>query len=167
MTFPKSLLRLWLLYAAPRYFHAMFSWCDNDFALCHLFAPSCCKEVYCKFDSVFFFTKSSYQKPSLLIILDLPFPCASSFLPSAMSVEIICIRSFCQSHWHNSTQHRWSPKNLTQLNSKHPTIKFELELPDNSGVLPILATQIQIDTEGHITCKLFTKKASKHLFLHY
>ena len=58
-------------------------------------------------------------------------------------------------------------KILTYLNSQHPTIKFELELPDDSGFLPILDTQIRIETDGHITHKLFTKKASKHLFLHY
>ena len=33
-------------------------------------------------------------------------------------------------------------KILTHLNSKHPTIKFELERLDDSGFLPILDTQI-------------------------
>ena len=56
---------------------------------------------------------------------------------------------------------------LAYLNSKHPTIKFELELPDTDGYLPILDIQLKIDEHGNILHKLFTKKASKNITLHY
>jgi len=56
---------------------------------------------------------------------------------------------------------------LNYINSKHPTLKFELELPGNDGYLPILDIQITIDETGNIHYKLFTKKASKQITLHY
>ena len=39
---------------------------------------------------------------------------------------------------------------LEYLNSKHPTIKFEMELPsEDDGFLPILDMAVQIDETGH------------------
>ena len=56
---------------------------------------------------------------------------------------------------------------LTYLNSKHPTIKFELELPSDDDYLPILDVQIKLDTDGNLHHRLYTKPASKQLTLHY
>ena len=56
---------------------------------------------------------------------------------------------------------------LTHLNNQHPTIKFELELPDRDGYLPILETKINIDDHGKIQYKFFTKVASKGITLNY
>ena len=56
---------------------------------------------------------------------------------------------------------------LTYLNSKHPTIMFELELPNNDDYLPILDVQIKLDTDGNLHHRLYTKPASKQLTLHY
>ena len=56
---------------------------------------------------------------------------------------------------------------LTYLNSKHPTIKFELELPSDDHYLPILDVQIKLDTDGNLHHRLYTKPASKQLTLHY
>ena len=53
------------------------------------------------------------------------------------------------------------------LNSKHPTIKFQLKLPDTDAYLPILDIQLKIDEYSNILHKLFTKKASKNITLHY
>ena len=47
------------------------------------------------------------------------------------------------------------------LNSKHPTIQFETELPDNKGFLPILDIKIQINENGEMEHKLFAKAANK------
>ena len=46
---------------------------------------------------------------------------------------------------------------LTHLKNQHPTIKFELELPDRDGYLPILETKINIDDHGKIQCKFSQK----------
>ena len=56
---------------------------------------------------------------------------------------------------------------LTDLNSKHPTIRFELELPATDGFLPILDIKVQIEKEGHVERKQFTKSANKGLSLHF
>ena len=56
---------------------------------------------------------------------------------------------------------------LTYLNSKHPTIKFELELPSDDDYLPILDVQIKLDTDGNLHHRLYMKPASKQLTLHY
>ena len=56
---------------------------------------------------------------------------------------------------------------LTYLNSKHPTIKFELELPNDDGYLPIFDIQIKLDTDGNLHHRLYTKPASKQVTLHY
>ena len=56
---------------------------------------------------------------------------------------------------------------LTYLNSKHPTIKFELELPSDDDYLPILDVQTKLDTDGNLHHRLYTKPASKQLTLHY
>ena len=37
---------------------------------------------------------------------------------------------------------------LRYLNEQHPTIKFEFELPDESGFLPILDVKIMINEDG-------------------
>ena len=37
---------------------------------------------------------------------------------------------------------------LRYLNKQHPTIKFQLELPDESGFLPILDIKIMINKDG-------------------
>ena len=56
---------------------------------------------------------------------------------------------------------------LCYLNSKHKTIQFEMEVPDVDGFLPILDVQIRINADGRIERKLFTKKASKRIILHF
>lgn len=55
---------------------------------------------------------------------------------------------------------------LQHLNQKHPTIKFELELPDAEGYLPILDLKLKIQQDGTIIHKLYTKKANKGITLH-
>ena len=39
---------------------------------------------------------------------------------------------------------------LQHMNSKHNTIRFEIELPDNDGFLPILDTRMKINQNGTI-----------------
>ena len=39
-------------------------------------------------------------------------------------------------------------KMLNYLNSKHPTIQFEMELPDTEGFLPILDIKMKIGVDG-------------------
>ena len=56
---------------------------------------------------------------------------------------------------------------LTYLNEQHPTIKFEMELPDNNGYLPILDIKLNIDQDGNIHHKLYTKPASKGITLNF
>ena len=56
---------------------------------------------------------------------------------------------------------------LDYLNSKHPTIKFEMELPSEEGFLPLLDMAVRIDETGHFQRKLFTKKASKGIVLNF
>ena len=56
---------------------------------------------------------------------------------------------------------------LTYLNEQHPTIKFEMELPDNNGYLPILHIKLSIDQDGNIHHNLFTKPASKGITLNF
>ena len=56
---------------------------------------------------------------------------------------------------------------LEFLNSKHPTIKFEMELPSEEGFLPLLDMAVRIDETGHFHRKLFTKKASKGIVLNF
>ena len=53
------------------------------------------------------------------------------------------------------------------LNEQHPTIKFEMELPDNNGYLPILDIKLNIDQDGNIHHKLYTKPASKGITLNF
>ena len=55
---------------------------------------------------------------------------------------------------------------LRYLNEQHPTIKFELELPDESGFLPILDIKITINKDGSTPKKLCIKKANKGITLH-
>ena len=55
---------------------------------------------------------------------------------------------------------------LEYLNIKHPTIKFETELPsEDDGFLPILDMAVQIDETGHFQRRLFTKAANKGILL--
>ena len=57
---------------------------------------------------------------------------------------------------------------LEYLNSKHPTIKFEMELPsEDDGFLPILDMAVQIDEKGHFQRRLFTKAANKGIVLNF
>ena len=56
---------------------------------------------------------------------------------------------------------------LTYLNSKHTSIKFELELPSDDGYLPILDTAIKINQDGSLSYRLYTKPASKQITLHH
>ena len=55
---------------------------------------------------------------------------------------------------------------LRYLNEQYPTIKFELELPDESGFLPILDIKIKINKDGLTQNKLYVKKANKGITLH-
>ena len=50
---------------------------------------------------------------------------------------------------------------LNYLNKKHSTIKFEMDLPNNDGYLPILDIQLKINPDGTIQYKPFTKKPVK------
>ena len=56
---------------------------------------------------------------------------------------------------------------LEYLNSRHPTIKFEMELPSEEGFLPLLDIAVQIDETGKFQRKLFTKKANKGIVLNF
>ena len=56
---------------------------------------------------------------------------------------------------------------LKYLNKKHPTIQFELEIPDDNKFLPILDIKIKIQQDGSIERKPFTKKANKGITLHF
>ena len=58
-------------------------------------------------------------------------------------------------------------KMLNYLNSKHPTIQFEMELPDTEGFLPILDIKMKIGDDGRVERKLFCKAANKGLTLNY
>ena len=52
-------------------------------------------------------------------------------------------------------------KILPYLNEQHPTIKFEMEVPDDNGYLAILDIKLNIDQDGNIDHTLYTKPASK------
>ena len=54
---------------------------------------------------------------------------------------------------------------LEYLNSRHPTIMFEMELPSKEGFLPLLDSAVQIDETGNFRRKLFPKKANKGIVL--
>ena len=56
---------------------------------------------------------------------------------------------------------------LEYLNSKRPTIKFEIELPSEAGFLPLLDMAVRIDETGHFQRKLFTKKVNKGIVLNF
>ncbi len=56
---------------------------------------------------------------------------------------------------------------LTYLNKQHPTIKFDMELPDTNGFLPILDIKLKLNDDGTIQYKLYTKPASKGITLHF
>ena len=50
---------------------------------------------------------------------------------------------------------------LTDMNSKHPTIAFELETPNEDKFLPILDLMIRVNNDGEVERKLNCKPASK------
>ena len=56
---------------------------------------------------------------------------------------------------------------LHMMNSKHPTLRFELEAPDAAGFLPILDLKIKINVDGSMERKLYTKPANKGITLNY
>lgn len=56
---------------------------------------------------------------------------------------------------------------LTYLNKQHPTIKFEMDLPDTDGYLPILDVKMHINQHGKPLYKLYSKPAAKGITLNY
>ena len=68
--------------------------------------------------------------------------------------------SWCDLHLRQSTY-------LEYLNSRHPTIKFDLELSSEEGFLPLLDMAVQIDETGNFQRKPFTKKANKGIVLNF
>ena len=56
---------------------------------------------------------------------------------------------------------------LARLNSKHPTIQFEMEVPAENQFLPILDISVKINDDGRVEHKLYTKPASKAITLHF
>ena len=56
---------------------------------------------------------------------------------------------------------------LRSTNSKHPTIRFGIELPDADGFLPILDIKLKIKDDGTMERKLYTKPANKGITLNY
>ena len=56
---------------------------------------------------------------------------------------------------------------LARLNSKHPTIQFEMEVLDENQFLPILDISVKINDDGRVEHKLYTKPASKGITLHF
>ena len=55
---------------------------------------------------------------------------------------------------------------LTYLNSRHPTIKFDLEIPHTDGFLPILDIMVKINSDGITSRKHYRKPANRGLTLH-
>ena len=56
---------------------------------------------------------------------------------------------------------------LTYLNSRHPTITFDLEVPNTDGFLPILDIMIKINSDGTTSRKHYRKPANRGLTLHF
>ena len=56
---------------------------------------------------------------------------------------------------------------LDYLNSKHETIRLEMELPNLDGYLPIFDIAVNINEDGTIDRKLFVKAANKVIMLHF
>ena len=52
------------------------------------------------------------------------------------------------------------------LNTVHPSLKFELELPDQTGQLSLLDVSIRISAAGEVDHSWYTKKANKGIKLH-
>ena len=55
---------------------------------------------------------------------------------------------------------------LNVMKNHHPSIKFELELPDENNSLNILDTNITVSSDGLIQTKFYEKSAKKNLFIH-
>ena len=56
---------------------------------------------------------------------------------------------------------------LTYLNSRHPTIKFDLEVPNTDGFFPILDIMVKINSDGITSRKHYRKPANRSLTLHF
>ena len=56
---------------------------------------------------------------------------------------------------------------LHHLNTRHPTIKFDLEVPNADGFLPILDIMIKIKENGQISRRHYRKPANRGLTLHF
>ena len=56
---------------------------------------------------------------------------------------------------------------LRYLNTKHPTIKFELALPESDGFLPILDLKMKFNEDGSMSLKHNRKTANRGITLHY
>ena len=51
------------------------------------------------------------------------------------------------------------------LNAQHPSIQFEIELPDEDGFLSFLNTKIKVNNNGTVETKWYTKPANKGVIL--
>ena len=56
---------------------------------------------------------------------------------------------------------------LVYLNKQHPTIKFELALPESDRFLPILDIEMKITADGSVPLKHYQKPASRGITLHF
>ena len=52
------------------------------------------------------------------------------------------------------------------LNAQHPSIKFEIELPDEEGYLPFLNTKLRVNPDGTLDTAWYTKQANKGIMIH-
>ena len=55
---------------------------------------------------------------------------------------------------------------LQELNLLHPSIKFELQQPNQDGFLPVLDTTVRVLENGQLQHKFYVKEANRNLFLH-
>jgi hypothetical protein len=52
------------------------------------------------------------------------------------------------------------------LNAQDPSIKFEIELPDEEGYLPFLNTKLRVKPDGTLDTAWYTKQANKGITIH-
>ena len=52
------------------------------------------------------------------------------------------------------------------LNAQDPSIKFEIELPDEEGYLPFLNTKLRVKPDGTLDTAWYTKQANKGVMIH-
>ena len=115
-----------------------------------------------------FLPKLHFQFPfpfllSLLFLsLPLPFPSSSFPFPSPFDLSFM---SMMLAPWYPDEES--AVKMLNFLNSKHPTIQFEMELLDTEGFLPILDIKMNIGDDGRVERNLFCKAVNKGLTLNY